>query len=54
MAPSMKNSHRALASTQMLVSVAPYIWRAAAALLSVQSGKVVHGYNFRAVDCGLV
>lgn len=47
MSPSMKNSHQALASTQMLASVAPYIRSAAAALVSVQSGKVLHGYNFR-------
>lgn len=53
MAPSMQNSHQALASTQMLVSAGPCIWRAAA-VLSAQSGEVLRGFRFRALDCSSV
>lgn len=49
----MQNSHQALASTQMLVSARPYIWRAAA-VMSAQSGEVLHGFNFRALGCSSV
>lgn len=53
MAPSMQNSHQALASTQMLVTGGPYIWRAAA-VVSVQTGEVLRGFNFRALDSSSV